>query len=98
MSRQVYKNVVVTEQITVWGPNGVGVTGLTIANFTNSLWYNGVVSAVVISFAEVGLGEYKFTWTPNLTGMWKRSITNTVNRMIFQETYDVVETVLAAIT
>ena len=52
MSRQATVNIPVIEVVEVLNAAGVPISGLTGANFTHEIWYQGAVSAIVISTAE----------------------------------------------
>jgi hypothetical protein len=84
--------VQVIETITVFDQTGTEVTGLVNADFTKVLHKNGAVSAVAVTVAEIGAGEYKVTFTPDAVGQWRlrieQSTGNAYNKKGWQETYD----------
>ncbi len=95
MSHSVQKvGVQIVETITVFDNTGAEVTGLVNADFTKALHKDGVVqSAAGVAVTEIGIGEYKVTFTPASAGTWRlrveQSSGSAYNKRGWEETYDV---------
>lgn len=94
MSRSLQKvGVLIVETITVFDGTGTEVAGLVDGDFTKILHKDGVLSAVVVTVADIGLGEYKVSYTPTSAGAWRlrveQSSGSAYNKRGWEATYDV---------
>lgn len=48
-----------------------GLTGLTQADFTITIFNSGVISSVLPVLTEIGFGWYSVAFTPNVVGDWQ---------------------------
>lgn len=93
MSRELYKDVLVTDQLPVWEPDGVTKhSGLTAGNFTVVGYLDGVeVGGFASAISEIGgRGEYAITWTPDSVGFWVVEVRNDYNGETHEGQYDIV--------
>lgn len=94
MSRSLQKvGVEIVETITVFDGEGAEVSGLVNGDFTKVLHKDGVSSAVTVTVAAIGSGEYKVSFTPTSAGAWRlrveQSSGNAYNKRGWEATYDV---------
>lgn len=94
MSRSVHKTaVLIVETITVFDGTGTEVIGLVNGDFTKLLHKDGVVSVIAVTVAEIGLGEYKVSFTPDSAAAWRLRVEQSsgaaYNKKGWEATYDV---------
>jgi len=73
------KNIPVDECFTVSDRNGNLITGIDSTSFTVHVYdptNAEVTSSVSGFFTELGHGNYKYTFTPNLNGVWYVNVTH----------------------
>lgn len=89
MARAIPLGQMVVDQFPIYQSDGHTLqTGETV--FTNTLYADGVASAVAVTIAEIGTtGMYQASFTPDASGFWRVDTLIDYNKDIFVGEYDV---------
>lgn len=99
MVRRAVKDEAFIDQFSVFEDDGYTKrSGLTVGDFTVTIWYEGTVLPISFSIAEIGTsGEYTIGFIPSGTGFWKSEIHIDFNDEILSTDIEVLEADLDSI-